>query len=287
MAPRLSEQELAENYGFALAVLRADPSLRKIFHDAVAGSWTADKFAAAVRNSAWYKKNGENVRQYQLLKASDPGTLNARRAALRAQLADAASQMGAQISGTNLNRLVENSLMFGWNDSQVRDVLGGYVRSVNGVYYGAAGDTVEKLRQTAWRNGVRLSGPTLQDWAKNVATGNRPEEYFVRHIRQLAKTVAPGFAQELDAGMDLHDIANPYMEAKARILERNPAEIDLFDNDVRSALSGVTKDGKPGTQSLWQFEQAMRKKPEWLKTKNAQDAVFAAGSQVLKDFGFQ
>src|SRR6185503_19718208 len=178
--PKLSESELAESYGFALAVLRSDPSLRKVFHDAVAGNWDPNRFAAAVRNSTWYKTNGENIRQYQLLKASDPATLANRRAALRAQLADAASQMGAQISGANLNRLVENALMFGWNDSQVRDTLGSYVKAVNGVFYGAAGNTAEKLRQTAWRNGVRLSGPTLQDWAKNVATGGRTEEFFVR-----------------------------------------------------------------------------------------------------------
>lgn len=286
MAPKLSEQELAESYGFALAVLRSDPSLRKVFHDAVAGNWDPNRFAAAVRNSSWYKNHGESIRTYQLLKASDPGTLNARRQALRAQLADAAAQMGARISGGNLTRLTENALMFGWNDSQVRDTLSGYVNAVNGVYYGSAGDSVEKLRQTAWRNGVRLSGPTLQLWSKQIASGGYTEDYFVRSIRQMAKSVAPGFSQELEAGMDLYDIANPYIESKARILERNPAEIDLFDSDVRSALSGKAPDGKPSTKTLWQFEQDLRKKPEWLKTKNAQDSIFAAGSQVLKDFGF-
>lgn len=285
--PKLSQSELAQSYGFALAFLKQDKSLWKLFSAAVKDDWPPPKFVAELRNISWYKKNGETVRQYQLLKSTDPATLRQRRLALNAEIGDAANQMGAVMSAKAVSTVTENALMFGWNDAQLRNVLATYVKQVNGMYQGASGDALEDIRQTAYRNGVRLSKGSEQAWMKNIAEGGQTSEFFQRRVRQLAKSVAPGFAEELDAGMDLWDIADSYMQSKAKILEVDPATIDLFDNDIRGALSGTTKDGKPATKSLWQFEQEMRKKPAWLKTQNAQDSVMSVAKKVLTDFGFQ
>jgi hypothetical protein len=67
----------------------------------------------------------------------------------------------------------------------------------------------------------------------------------------------------------------------------NPADIDLFDPDIRKAVSGVSKDGKPTSQSLWQFEQQIRGSSAWLKSQNAQDSTMSVGKKVLTDMGFQ
>lgn len=285
--PDLSSAELAESYGFALSFLRSDKSLYALFNSAVKGDWTADKFVAQLKNTAWYKKNGENARQYLLIKKTDPATLGQRRLALRSQIADAAAAMGAVLTGKTLNTVTENALMFGWNDSQVRDTLTQYVKTKNGIYHGQAGDNVATLKETAWRNGVRMSSQSMQGWSQDIAAGNHDVAFYQRRLRQLGKSVAPSFAEELDAGMDLWDIAEPYMQSKAKLLEQNPADIDLFDEDVRSALAGKGKDGKPASKTLWQFEQELRKKPAWLKTQNAQDSVMGVAKKVLTDMGFQ
>lgn len=284
--PALSEQEMAENFGWALAVLRSDKSLYAVFKQAVKGNWAADRFAAAVKNTTWFKQNAEQVRAYQLLKATDPATLNARRGQLLAQMRDAARQMGAQPSEKTLRRISENALMYGWNDNQIRDTLSVYVRAVNGQYHGAAGNDAEAIRQTAWRNGVRLAPQTIQGWVKGISSGSQTVEFYQRRIRALAKSLAPGYAAELDGGMDLMDIAAPLVQAKSKLLEMNPADIDLFDDDIRSALSARTKDGKPATTSLWEFEQRMREKPQYWKTQGAQDQASAIGKKVLSDMGF-
>lgn len=281
----LSQEELASQYGFALSFMRQDKSLYALFQQAVKENMSTAKFTAKLRETPWYKKNGESVRQYQLLQSTDPATLGARRSQLLAQIQDMAGQMGAVIPAKNLTTIAESALKLNWNDSQLRNSLSGYVKAYNGVYTGAASTSVEDLRQTAWRNGVNLSSATLQSYAQAIAAGKVNVDYYKNLIRKQASSLAPGYADELANGMDLYDIGNSFIQSKAKILEMNPADIDLFDPDVRSALSGTTKDGKPSSTSLWQFEQQLRQKPEWLKTNNAQDQTMGVAHKVLMDMG--
>lgn len=284
--PKLDTSELAQQYGFALAFLNSDPSLKSLFSNAVKETWTTEKFVAKLKDTSWYKKNGEAARQAQLLKKTDPATWNARKAATIAQLSDRAAAMGAPISSNQLQQIAENSLTFNWNEAQISDVLGGYTKAVNGVYNGNVGSDVDSLKQTAWRNGVNLSATTLQSYAQQIAQGKADRGFFEQNIRKMAKTAAPGYADQLDAGMDLYDIADPYRQSMAKILERNPADIDLFDPTIRGAISATGPDGKPASKSLWQFEQDLRKDPRWLQTDNAIQAGMGVAHSVLKDMGF-
>jgi hypothetical protein len=280
-------KELAEEYCYAYSFLKSDKSLWGIFLKAVKGSWTAEKFAAEVKTSSWYKKNSETTRAYDYLKSTDKATFMAQRQQMAAQIKDKAASLGANISGATLNRIADNAMKFGWNDSQLQDTLSQYVKVSHGIYKGSVGNDIESVKAAAYKNGITLSAATVQSWAHNIAAGNTTAETYARQVRQMAKSLAPGYAKELDAGVDLQDIVSPYIEAKAKILEKNPADIDLFDKDIRSAVSGTTKDGKPSSKSLWQFENDMRAKPEWLQTQNAQDSVMSTARKVLTDFGFQ
>ncbi len=284
---QLDEQKFAEEYGWAYSFFRSQPELYKLLKQAVdpKNDWTEGTFQAKVRETGWYRTHADSVRKYQLLKSQDPATLNQRRAQLIAQLRDAAGEMGAVMSGATLGKVAENALMYSWNDAQLRDTLSQYVRATNTVYGGAAADTTQKINQLAYRNGVRISAPTREGWAQHIASGAMTLQSVEALIRKQAKTLAPAYADAIDAGQDLIDIASPYIEAKAKILEKAPSSIDLWDNDVRSALSAKGADGKPASKSLWQFEQDMRANPEWTKTKNAQDNLNAVGLKVLRDMG--
>lgn len=285
--PELSKSEMAEQFGFALAFLKSDKSLWKLFNDAVKGDWDAARFQAKLKNTSFYKKNSESARNYDLLRTTDPASFNQQRTQLRAQIHDAAATMGADMSGNQLTRITQNAMKFGWNDSQIRDTLGQYVKAVNGVYRGEAGQNIQQVMSTAYKNGIKLSPQTRQKWAQSISMGNNSASFYEQQVRNMAKSLAPSYADQLQAGLDLMDIASPYIESKAQILEMNPADIDLFDKDIRGAMSGISKDGKPTSKSLWQFEQDMRKSPAWLKTKNAQDSTMSVAKQVLTDMGFK
>jgi hypothetical protein len=284
--PTLQEDKLAE-YGFALSFLQSNPELFRLFKQAVAGNWDAAKFQARLKSTGWYKKNGDAARQWALLQKSDPATAAQRSAQVYAQVKDAAAQMGSQVVSKTISAVAINALRFNWNDNQIREVLAKYVHNRNGAYAGAAATDAEALKQSAWRNGINIPSSTIQKWVQGIAAGNMTKEGFIASMRKQATSLAPMFADELGSGMDLYDIAQPYIASAAKILEKNPATLDLFDPRIRGALSAKGADGKPASKSIWQFEQDLRKDPEWLKTQNAQDSLMTTGRKVLQDFGFK
>lgn len=283
---KLDAASLAQDYGFAYSFLKSDPSLYALFQQAVKGNWNQAKFTAELKNTTWYQRNAESVRQYNFLAKTDPATLAARRNAVRAQLQDKAAQMGAAITPAMFNTIAQNALMYNWNDSQIQDVLSGYVHTVNGVFTGGAADTAERIRQKAWRNGVSLPEATVQTWVQGIAAGDMTMEGATAVLQKSAKSIAPAYAAEIDAGMDLYDIASPYMQSMAKILEIPPAKVDLFDPTIRSALSQKDSKGQATSKTLWQFENDLRQDPRWTKTQNAQDSMMTNAKKVLTDMGF-
>lgn len=281
-----TEHALAEQYGYAYSFLKSDKTLWSAFLKAVKAGDDATAFAAAVKNTSWYKKNSDSARAYEYLKTNDPGSYNQQRTQLIAQLQDKAGSLGAVVGNATMQRIAENAMKFGWNDSQIQNTLAQYVKVTNGVYRGSTGNDLATVQATAYRNGINLSKATVASWGQQIANGTTTADTLQRQVRQMAKSLAPGYAKELDSGMDLSDIVSPFIESKAKLLEQNPADIDMFDPDIRSAVSGVTKDGKPASESLWQFEQKIRQSPAWLKTQNAQDSTMAVAHSVLQDFGF-
>ena len=97
----------------------------------------------------------------------------------------------------------------------------------------------------------------------------------------------PSLADRLKGGETVAQIADPYVQSQAKILELNPNTIPLTDKLVQSALSGTDAQGKPATKSVWQFEQDLRNDPRYMKTQQAQDASMGMAHQVLQDWGIK
>ena len=281
---KLDEKKLAEDYGFTLAFLKAaGPEVYDLFKKAVAGNWAGDKFEAAIRNTKWFKTHGETYRQQLALEKTDPGTyeqnINTQIAAIR----DKAATLGASFNDKQLRNLADHAVKFGWNDSQLNDVMSKYVTYSSAK--GQAGENITSMQQTAWRNGLKFSGDTYRTWTQQIARGDSTIKDFQAYVRKQAASLAPTYADELAGGMDLYDIATPYMQTMASTLELNPADITLFDPTIRAALSSKGQDGKPAGQSLWEFEQNIKQDPRYMKTQGAQDAVMSTARKVLSDFG--
>jgi hypothetical protein len=282
---QLSKQELAAQYGWALSVLKSNPELWKLFNKAVRQTWDPQRFIAEVRGTQWFQQHSEAVRNYQVLKATDPKTFQARVNQTRALVKDAAAALGAQISDAQLALISNNVLKFGWNDAQIKDTLAGAVKmGAQGTYGGDAADNIEQLRQVAHANGVQVSDKTLQGWVVRMAAGEKLAG-FEQYIRQMATEAYPQYADRLAAGQDLEDIVSPYKETMARVLEINPENLDLFDPTLRKTFQGVDDKGQPATTPLWKFEQQLKQDPRWRSTNNARDEIMGAGQKVLRDFG--
>lgn len=285
----IDRREMAAQYGWALSVLNSDPGLAKKFNQAVKQSWSPQRFIAEVRSTQWFKTHSEAARNWDVLRTSDPATATERLNQTRALVRDAAVQMGAQMSEAEVTRLSTNVLRFGWNDSQIKDTMAGAIKQgAVGTYGGQAAANADQLQQVAIQNGVKLSDPTLRQWLVRIGAGESIDG-FESYVRGMAKSSFPGLPEsltkQLDAGMNLADIADPYKQTMAQVLELNPDSIDMFDPTIRKALQATGPDGKPTSKPMWQFEQELKQDPRWMQTDNARDSLMTAGQQVLRDFG--
>ena len=283
---KLDPAAMAAQYGWAMAVLNSDASLKAVFSQAVAGNWTADRFAAAVKNTTWYKNHGEAWRKDYYLQKSDPSTWRQNYNTASAGVAAVAQQIGARIGSYYLDKITRQYMSLGWNDSQLKAALSPYITFFQGSLSGEAGQTEDELRAFAQANGVHISDGFIQSYARNIEGGKANLDQAKDALRQYAINAFPVWADQLKAGVNLSDIASPYVQSMAKTLELDPAKVDVFDPTIRKALQTVDpKTGKPGAQPLWQFEQGLRQDPRWKQTQQAQDSLMNVGHDLLRSFG--
>lgn len=269
-----------------MSVLNSDPSLKKLFNQAVNNQWAPARFVAELRNTDWFKQHGESLRKAAILRKTDPATWEADVNKSRALVRDMATKLGAQLSDATLTRIATNVLKFGWNDSQIQDTLAGSIKMGSAdTYGGQAAVNADTLKSLAYNNGIQLDDKTLRNWLVRIGAGEDIGG-FQDYIRGMAKSAFPGYDAQIDAGQNVSDIASPYINAKAQILELDPSSIDLFDPTIRQALQTVDPaTGKVTQQPLYQFERQVRQDPRWLQTDNAQASLASKAHNVLSSFG--
>lgn len=289
--PALSSTELAEQYGFASSFLNANPELKKLFKDAVSGSWSADKFQAKLRNTKWWKKTPKDEREYLLSLKSDPATAKQEMYKAQVKAAQMAKQIGLsgkQLSGANMKKYAYLMVAKGYDEAMIRNLMGQKLTLSSTSHTGAAGEAWDDLSAYAYSMGVKFSDAWMAARVKKIASGLGSAQDVKNELSRLAKAQFPQWTAQIDGGQTVADIASPYLQSMAEILELPPGSVNLFDTTIKKALTytnpgTLQKEAKP----LWQFENELRGDPRWKKTKNAQDSLFQVGHQVLADFGFK
>jgi hypothetical protein len=289
--PKLSSAELAEQYGFVSSFLNSNKELKKLFQDAVAGGWSADKFQAKLRNTKWWKGHSKDEREWLLQLKADPATAKQEMSQAQVKIKQLANQMGMIMTKDiqkYLDKAAYNMVALGWDESQLRYYLGQYVSFKGETLQGEGGEAINEMREYAYSMGVSLGDTWYTDRARNILRGVATIQDYKSEIMNKAKASFPQWTKQIEAGQSVADIASPYMQSMAQILELPQGSVNLFDTTIKKALNytnpgNLQKEAKP----LWQFENELRSDPRWKKTKNAQDSLFQVGHQVLADFGFK
>lgn len=279
---------LAQRYGWTLAALQSVPELWKLFNQAVKEGWGDDVFAAHVRSSKWYQAHSDQFRQMYVLEKSDPAKWKRVQSEMFAKVHDLASSMGVKYDPELFGKITRQALYQGWSEAQIRNALGGLVDFASGSHFGgSSGQAEQQLRQYAFNMGVKLSDGTLKTWLQQLARGDKTIEDFQAYMQSMAESAFPSLAAQIKSGITVRQLADPYIQSMASILELNANAIDLTDPTIRKALSSVSTDGKTSTGvPLWQFEYDLRKDPRWLKTNNARESINSVAHDVLKQWGF-
>lgn len=287
--PSIDPATLARDYGFTDAMLKSIPELNAIFKKAVAGGWDGNKFKAAVENSTWWKTHTKSQRDYLIKNFTDPASFQRDRTQMNYKINEIAAQLGiTDLMGTKaMNDLTWNMLYNGWSDAELKYHLANILTmSPEGTLGGAGGQFQTQMASTAWANGVRLDQNWYLNWYKQILQGNASPEEAQRWIRNQAAAIFPAFRDQIIAGQNVMDIANPYIQSMGNILEINAGDIDLFDRDVIGALNYKDpKSGATGAKPLWQWEVDLRKDARWLKTNNAREGMMGVAHKVAQDMG--
>lgn len=278
--------ELAGQLGFAAAFFNAIPELKTLLANAIKGKWTPDKFKAEFMKTKWYRDNEASARQWAELKTRDPKTAESDLNARMAELRDQASQMGIKIDDSRLKQLAEQSIMFGFNPNELQDALAAEWTYASGQLSGSAAATEAAIEQLAYDYGVDVSDAQLADWIGGVLSGSYNMDTLTDYVKDMSRSAYQGMTSLIDAGMNIRQIASPYLQTYAQLMEVDPATVSLKDPTIARALQGApNSQGQIESQSLYSFEKTLKKDPRWLKTKNAHQSMMDLGLRIGQDMG--
>lgn len=282
----MTPEELASSYGFTYSFLEGNKDLKKIFDQAIEGTWTTDRFQAAIRDTKWWKENSESMRKAEITRKTDPATWDAMVDAETIKVKQLAAEVGAAIPSKKLKQLVETALRTNMDEDGLRYTLGKYVDfTKNGTLQGEAGMHEFTMKEYAANMGIQLDDQTIKNQAQRVIRKVATTQDYESLVRDHAKSMYPAYAQQIDAGQTVKDIASPYIQAMSQALEIPDTDITVFDPTIKSALNGLSSDGKPNGVTITDFQDRLRNDPRWGKTQQAQNNAFNIGHDVLKNLG--
>lgn len=132
-------------------------------------------------------------------------------------------------------------------------------------------NTSQRIRETSERWGVGWSAETIQSWAKKLVEKTASDEDLIMELRNQAQVLYPWKDPEVETAT----AAAPWLETYRRVMEKSAT---INTPDVQRALQA----GQP----VFDFETALKKSDGWLETKNGQDTVYSAVSELGARMGF-
>lgn len=147
--------------------------------------------------------------------------------------------------------------------------------------YGIAQD---RIQAALTEYGLDVSEDFRWNMLRRIGEGTASVDTAVEQIRDLAKTRYRGIAEQIDRGLTVQQVADPYIRSLNRLLER--ADGSVTNPLVKQALNFTDEKGNPRLMSDDEFEELLRSQPEWRKTVNAREEALSLTNSVLQQMGF-
>jgi len=294
-AAATAQANLKASYGFVSMLAQAVPEIGRLMKQAVKEKWTSERFQMAVASTSWWKKTPAATRQWVTQKVSDPASASAALSSGGTGVQSIAGGLGlgavsharaqqiwlyGQLHGYDeqaMRGLIFRNISSGISDVEASGEFGSLINQAGelaAAYGYAPKDLAAQVRAAAG------SGLMYGDTGQDALAG------FQTKLKNYAKSKYGAFADRIDAGETVRDIAQPYIDTYANVLEVNPQDVNLDDKLLQRWLQGTTQQGKPpAAVPVWQAEQDLRKDPRWGYTQNAKQATAEVANTIGKAFG--
>lgn len=291
MVDKIDRAEMAQNFGFALSFMRSDPELWKLFNRATQQTWTADRFTAQLRGTKWFAKHSSNVRNAILQETADPATYKANVDQMYSTVRDAWGSMFGQagINDKQMRTWAETAHRMGWSQAELIDRMthGQKMQSLlqNKKLGGTAAELDAQLDQLSAAYGVKTGPQRKANLVRGILSGDTTINGVQNQFRELAMREYAAFKDQIAGGQSVADIADPYVQRMADLLEVAPDSINVNDKMIQKALKQKAPDGKPAAASLSDFEDMVRQDKRWQYTDNAKEETAGITQSLLQSFG--
>lgn len=287
--PVLSLDQLRSEYPTVAALITSVPELQDIYNQAVSGTWSTDKFIAAIQNSHWWSSTSSTARQAFATMKADPATWNQNINNLQAQMTATAAQLGVTLTPQQAQQIAIDAITNGYdqNTAVLDQKMAAFLKPASGNHFGGqAGSYEDQIRQSMMDLGVFMPESQLDNQIQQIVAGKQSVQGVTAQLRTQAASMYPAYSTQINNGMNLSDIASPYMQRAQQLLEMGPGSVNIQTPMIKQALQ-YTQNGQPTAMPMYDFEKQVRQDPRWLSTDNAQDAFMSNAHQVLVNMGFE
>lgn len=144
---------------------------------------------------------------------------------------------------------------------------------------GEIGNYYTELLGHSYKTGIRLSNDALLSKVEEINRPGGSIDEQKRTLTQASKLKYKALAPYIDAGISVGDFIADFSAIKARELDLNAKDINVFDDDIQKAIGGDTLLGPED------FTTLVRKNPNWRFGSTAGESSAQFLNSLLKTFG--
>lgn len=295
----LTLEDALNTYGSLAVFANKVPALKPILNQAMQEEWSPPIFGRKLQETKWWKSTPDAARDLLWLRVTDPATYNRNLENATQKINQILGEMGRTAPHAKWARHVAyQTLARNWDEEQLRANIatgvGGVMHSArlpanpSAPLSGEAAQYETHMVGMAENYGVALTRAGVAKWVRDIQAGRNTIDGFDAVIKARAKAQYAHLADQIDAGMTVRDVADPYIATYAQTLEVAETAIDWRkDRAIQAALN--QRDPKTGvatTKPMHEFVRALKDDPRWDKTKNAQEEAYRMVNTLGRAWGF-
>jgi len=172
------------------------------------------------------------------------------------------------------------------NDPKIAAALG-ITKSQFGQATEAAMATARaELLAFAENNGFKFPDTELETLAKDIANQTKTKDEVEQLYRNTyLATKYKAWENEIKQGYNVKQLAAPYMDSMANLLEIPLQSITVNDPLIQEALGQVDESGKASYMPTWQFERKLRSDDRYYQTNKSHNEMANFAVSLAKTFG--
>ena len=319
--PAQVKADFMAKYGEQAKFIASVPELGNLLTTAIAQNWAPTQWATQFANTQWAQQHPGDIGLAEIKRISTPEQYNTEYNADQSKIASLSQSLGIKLTPQQLgsqvdinatpsldqNAVTSGQDMTNWlmqhptaSNAQITQQMAKYgtIDPTTG-----PGGTLKQfsnsLQSLAQQYGVlgQVSADGTSKVFDNMAASEAAaggdlsdpailNKYENQYRTQAMATYKP-FADQIANGAKVSDLASPYLNTYASLMEVSPSDIQLGALTGPGAMvsKALTGDANGQIVNPYDFASQVRSQPAWLNTQNAHATVNSAADYMISKMG--